>query len=230
MANRWVRYLQQAKGMDFSPPPGRKKFTRKEWEIIQQYRTPRQVQNFLRQLPYNWEKKGSRQRTFRGVVRHGEAQCLEGALTAATILEQHGYPPILLDMDSQDGLGHTLFLFEYRGLLGAVARSRDAGLHGRQPVFRTLLQLVRSYADPYVDGSGRLINYGVFDLRRLRGCNWRLSSRNVWAVEKKLTGMRHKRFHMSDRRYKTMLRRYLAFREKHPAPPVTYYANRYQWM
>ncbi|MFQ5745569.1 MAG: hypothetical protein ACE5HV_18620, partial [Acidobacteriota bacterium] len=168
------------------PPPGREAFRPKEWALIQVCRTPRQVQAFLRALPYNREKKGETLRSFRGVVRHWQAHCLEAALTAATILEQHGYPPLLLDFESQDNLDHVLFLFRRRGRYGTVARSRDAGLHGRKPVFRTLRQLVLSYVDPYVDASGRITGYGVLDLRRLRRCDWRLSPRNVWAVSQAL--------------------------------------------
>jgi hypothetical protein len=213
-----------------SPAPGKEVFRPKEWALIQKYRTPRQVQAFLRALPYNWEKKGETLRSFRGVLRHGQAHCLEAALTAAILLEQHGYPPLLLDFDSQDNLGHVLFLFRHRGRYGTVARSRDAGLHGRKPVFRTLRQLVLSYVDPYVDGSGRITSYGVFDLRRLRRCNWRLSPRNVWAVERALLRKRQRKLKTSDRRYRAMLRRYLAFREKHPHRPAVFYSNRHQWM
>jgi hypothetical protein len=139
----------------FPPPPGREQFRPKEWAIIQKYRTPQQVQQFLRALPYNWERKGETLRSFRGVVLHWQAHCLEAALTAATILEQHGYPPLLLDFESQDRLDHVVFLFRRRGRYGTVARSRDAGLHGRRPVHRSLRRLVMSYVDPYVDGSGR---------------------------------------------------------------------------
>ena len=213
-----------------SQPPGREAFTRKEWGIIQKHRTPKQVQDFLRSLPYNWGKRGTTQRTFRGVVNHGETQCLEAALAAATILEQHGYPPLLLDMESQDGLGHTLLLFQHRGLYGTVARSRDAGLHGRKPVYRTLLELVKSYADPFVDRTGRLTHWAVYDLRRLRRCDWRLSVRNVWKVERTLLAIRHKRFAFSDRRYHLLHRRYLSFRERYPDRPVTYYDSRPQWL
>ena len=213
-----------------SPAPGKEAFRPKEWALIQKYRTPRQVQAFLRALSYNWEKKGETLRSFRGVLRHGQAHCLEAALTAAILLEQHGYPPLLLDFDSQDNLGHVLFLFRHRGRYGTVARSRDAGLHGRKPVFRTLRQLVLSYVDPYVDGEGRITSYGVFDLRRLRRCNWRLSPRNVWAVEQALLRKRQRKLKTSDRRYRAMLRRYLAFREKHPHRPATFYSNRHQWM
>lgn len=160
-------------------PSRREAFRPKEWSIIRKYRTPRQVQRFLNALPYNREKKGETLRTLRGIVRHWMAHCLEAALAAATILEQHGYPPLLLDLESKDNLDHVLFLFRKRSHYGTVARSRDAGLHGRKPVFRTLRALVMSYVDPYVDGSGRITGYGVLDLRALRRCDWHLSSRNV---------------------------------------------------
>lgn len=214
----------------FPPPPGKVAFRPKEWAVIERCRTPRQVQQFLRELPYNWEKKKETLRTFRGVVRHWQAHCLEGALTAATILEQHGYPPRLLDFESQDKLDHVIFLFRRRGRYGTVARSRDAGLHGRKPVFRTIRELVMSYVDPYVDGSGRITGYGVFDLRTLRNCDWRLSPRNVWAVERALIKLPHQKLKTSERRYQAILRQFRAFRKKHPGRPATFYANRHQWM
>ena len=214
----------------FPSPPDPTDFQPREWAVVRRLRTPQQVQRFLRALPYNWEKHGETLRTFRGVVRHWQAHCLEAALAAATILEQHGFAPLLLDFESQDKLDHVVFLFRHGGRYGTVARSRDAGLHGRKPVYRTIRQLVMSYVDPYVDGSGRIRGYGVLDLRTLRHTNWRLSARNVWAVERALIEMPHKKLTTSDRRYETMLRQYLAFREKYPDRPATFYANRHEWL
>jgi hypothetical protein len=211
-------------------PPSRSSFFRSEWAIIQKYRTPRQVQEFLRGLPYNWEEKGETLRTFRGVVRHFRAHCLEAALTAATIMEQHGYPPLLLDLESQDNLDHVLFLFRERGRWGTVARSRDFGLHGRKPVFRTVRDLAMSYADPFVDGSGRLVGYGIADLRTLVKCDWRLASRSVRDVEKALIAMPHKEVGTSDRRYEQMLKKFRAFREKHPSGPADFYSGQEKWL
>ncbi len=222
-----VRPRGEGRGL---PTPGRKAFRPEEWRIIKACRTPRQVQAFLRGLPYNREKQKETLRTFRGVVRHWSAHCLEAALAAATILEQHGYPPLLLDLESRDNLDHVLFLFRRRGRWGTVARSRDAGLHGRRLVFRTLRQLVMSYVDPYVDGSGRIKGYGVADLRKLVGCDWRLSPRNVWAVERALIKLPHKKLRTSDRRYRAMLRRYRAFRKRFPDRPATFYLSRHQWL
>ena len=232
MGSGVLEIMRQRKTSPKSPSaaPPREAFRAKEWEVIRKCRTPRQVQEFLRALPYNWEKKKETLRTFRSVVRHWSAHCLEGALTAATILEQHGYPPLLLDLESQDMLDHVLFLFRQRGRWGTVARSRDAGLHGRKPVFRTLRQLVMSYVDPYVDGSGRITGYGVADLRKLVKGDWRLSPRNVWEVERALINMPHKKLRTSDRRYQAMLGRYQEYRRKHPTGPVTFYSNRHQWL
>ena len=44
-------------------------------------------------------------RSFRGVVRHQTAHCLEAALAAAVILEQHGFPPLVLSFESIDRAG-----------------------------------------------------------------------------------------------------------------------------
>lgn len=210
------------------PPP--EAFRAKERAIIERCRNPQQVQNFLRALPYNWERRRETLRTFRGVVKHWKAHCLEGALVAATVLEQHGYPPLLLDLESQDKLDHVLFLFRYGGRWGTVARSRDFGLHGRKPVFRTIRQLVMSYVDPYVDGSGRIVGYGVADLRTIVRSDWRLSSGDVWEVERALIRMPHRALKTSERRYQAMLRQFRAFRERQPTGPADFYAGQASWL
>ena len=92
-----------------------------------------------------------------------------------------------------------LFLFKKRGRWGTIARSRDAGLHGRKPVFRTIRHLVMSYVDPYVDGVARIVGYGVADLRTLVKCDWRLSSKYVKEVERALIVMPHKSIKTSER-------------------------------
>src|SRR5256886_5520927 len=132
-------------------PPRREAFTAKEMRLIQRLSTPRRVQGWLTSLPYNWERDGGTMRSFREVVKRNEAHCLEAAVSAAVILEQHGHPPLLLDIESVDLLDHVLFVFQNNGLWGSIARSRDIGLHGRKPVFRNLRQLVWSYFDPYIE-------------------------------------------------------------------------------
>ncbi|MGH2452142.1 MAG: hypothetical protein ACRDF5_00040 [bacterium] len=212
-----------------SAPPA-DAFTPREWRLIDRLRTPEAVQRFLRRLPYNWEKKGETQRSFRQVVRRGQAHCMEAALVAAVILEQHGYPPLVLSFDSQDNLDHIIFVFRRRGRWGAVARSRDAGLHGRRPVFRSIRDLAWSFFDPYVDFTGRLQGYQLVDLRALDGYDWRFSPRNMWKVEKFLVYTPHRPMRSSDRRYRRLLRAFQEFRRRRPRAPAAYYKGRERWM
>src|SRR4051812_40703447 len=174
-----------------SGKPTKRDFTAREWEIVETMRTPARVQRFLSQMPYNWERCGATLRSFREVVRRGEAHCLEAALAAAAILEQHGYPPLLMSLESQDKLDHVIFVFKHRGLWGGVARSRDLGLHGRRPVFRTLRELAWSYFDTYVDKTGRITGYGLGNLYELGNYDWRFSPKNVWKVERYLQEIPH---------------------------------------
>ncbi len=210
--------------------PTRESFTTREWKIIQSHRTPARAQRYLSRLPYNWEKRGGTLRSFREVVRRGEAHCLEAALAAGCILEQHGYPPLLLSFESQDKLDHVLFVFQEDGLWGSIGRSRDLGLHGRRPVFRNLRQLVWSYFDTYIDHTGRITGYGLADLRDLGGYDWRFSPRNVWKVERHLQEIPHRALRASDRRYERLLARYKEFRAEHPTGHLTDYASRDVWM
>ncbi len=196
-------------------PVNKRAFTARERRLIAQLRTPLEVQAYLREFLYNRENTF---RTFRGVVASGRAHCAEAMLFAATVLSEHGFPPLVLDLESQDGLDHVLFLYRRNGRWGTVARSRDEGLHGRKPVFRTLPQLVRSYMDPYVDGEGRIVGFGVANLDELTRADWRLSPRSVWSVERALIAMPHTRIAMPRDRYERALCRFKDFKARHPRP------------
>ncbi len=212
-----------------SPPP-RAVFTRREWAIVRTHRTPGAVQRYLNGLRYNRERHGETLRSFREVIRRGEAHCLEAALVAAVILEQHGYPPQVLSFESQDGIDHVIFVFKRRGRWGSVARSRDAGLHGRRPVFRSIRDLVWSYFDPYVDLTGRIKGYALAPLADLGTYDWRFARRNIWKVEQYLLRIRHRRLRSSNARYRRLLDTYKTFRSQHPTAPAVYYGGRNRWM
>jgi hypothetical protein len=209
----------------------RPSFTARERRLIARLRTPRLVQRWLNGLPYNTEPPPGRAtlRSFRGVVRTGTAHCLEAALAAAVVLEQHGYPPLVLSFESIDELDHVLFVYQRGGRWGSIARSRDPGLHGRKPVFRTARDLALSYVDPYIDFTGRITAYTVIDLRVLMGdYDWRLSERNVWKVEEKLLEAPHRPIRSSDARIDRLRRWYREYRAAHGRKP-TEYRHRHTW-
>jgi hypothetical protein len=210
--------------------PDRDAFTSREWRLVQSLDTPLRVQRWLNEMPYNEERDGETLRTFRGVVRTGRAHCLEGALAAAVILEQHGHPPLVMSIESKDWLDHVVYLYQENGRWGAVARSRDPGLHGRKPRFRTPRGVAQSYIEGYVDYTGRVRGYGVCHLdAALPGYDWRLSNRSVWKVERLLIDWPHRKIKTSDARYRALLKRYVAHRERYGVKPWRYFTGRERW-
>lgn len=206
--------------------------TPRERRLIGRLRGPAAVQAWLNALPYNTEANGETLRSFREVVRTGRAHCLEAALFAAVVLEHHGFPPLVLSFESQDNLDHVIFIYRQGGGWGSIARSRDPGLHGRKPVFATPRALARSYVDPYVDDTGRVLGFGVCNLAdAMGGYDWRWSRKNVWKVERVLIDWPHDRLPTSDARYHALRKRYRAYRAAHDGrKPIACYSGREKWM
>jgi hypothetical protein len=208
--------------------PPRDAFIARERRLISRLRTPAAVQAFLNALPYNTEREGETLRSFRGVVRTVSAHCLEAALFAAVVLEQHGYPPLVLSFESVDLLDHVIFVYRERGRWGSVARSRDPGLHGRKPRFTTARALALSYVDPYIDYTGEVRGYAVVDMRTLGTYDWRLADTNIWKAERLLLDYPHHRIRSSRARIARLRTRYRQFRERHGMKPI-YYGGRESW-
>jgi hypothetical protein len=208
----------------------RPRLTPAERRVVTRCRSPQATQRWIRSLRYNWERDGDTLRSFRAVVRHRSAHCLEAAIAAAAVMEQHGYPPLLLDLESRDHLDHVVFAFRANRRWGAVGGSRDVGLWGRRPVFPSAEALARSYYDPYIDLTGRIVAYAVVDLRELGGYDWRFSGRNVWKVERFLIDARHRAMPTSYRRYIRLRERYREFIATHDPRDTPFKSGRRHWM
>ena len=213
-----------------SPTPTALPFTPHERRLIARLRTPAAVQAWLNALPYNTEPPPDRPtlRTFRGVVARRTAHCLEAALTTAVILEQHGWTPMVMSLESIDQLDHVVFVYQRAGRWGSIGRSRDPGLHGRKPVFRSLRDLAWSYFEGYIDRTGCITAYGAIDLRVLGGYDWRLATGNVWKVERMLFQIPHTRLRFSQARVDRLRRRYVAYLDAHDGRKPLYY-DRSRW-
>jgi hypothetical protein len=205
-------------------------FTPAERALIRRLDTPARVQRWLNEVAYNTEQHGPTQRSFRPVARTRTAHCMEAALFAAVVLEQHGYPPLVMSLESQDWLDHVIFIYKHESGWGSIGRSRDPGLHGRRPVFRSPGALARSYCDAYVDYTGRVTGYGVANLgAAMGGYDWRLTTKNVWKVEQMLIDLPHRKIASSTRRYRVLLRNYTAYRAAHGDRKPIYYRGREKW-
>lgn len=208
-------------------PPPLSVHPHKIQDLICRLRTPKQVQKWISSLKYN---PSDTLRTLGGVVRTNKAHCLEAALAAAAILEYHGYPSLILDLESADRLDHTLFLYRHQGKYGTIGMSRDMGLYGRKPVYPNVRSLALSYAAPYIDHQAALQSYSVLDLRNLKRDTWRFSNKNVWYVERELRAVRHSRLKLSPAYVRNWRRKYATLKRLHPKDQLRFYTNRHHWV
>ncbi len=167
--------------------------------------TPFEVQRHILSMPYNHEPDGETIRSAERTLRDHTGHCLETAFAAAALLEPHGYPPLILSLESKDLMDHVVFIFRENGLWGSIGRSRETGLQGRKPQFRSVRDLMWSYYDPYIDDTSRLIGYQIFHLDETQA-DWRYSEQNLWRIQWFLCEEKHIPIKSSDNRYKRVQR------------------------
>lgn len=177
-------------------------------KLSRKYSTPEKVQKYLRSFKYNQEKDGETLRSALATYKAQKAHCLEAAFLAAAILEHCGYPPLVMSLESIDNLDHVIFVYQKNGKWGSVGRSRDEGLHGRKPLFKTLRDLALSYYEPYIDQTGCITGFQIAHLDDSKS-NWRLSQRNVWKAEDFLIDLCHVKIPFNKARYKRLHQRYV---------------------
>lgn len=126
--------------------------------------SPAAIQRYLDELPYVAEE---RDRCPLDVIKDGQCHCLDGGLFAALALRRTGEPGLLIDLvPARDRNGnnldddHVLALYRRRGAWGAVAKSNFAWLRFREPVYRSLRELVMSYFEVY---------FSILGVKVLRG-------------------------------------------------------------
>jgi hypothetical protein len=167
-------------------------FTPGEARVLRRLDSPRKVQDFLDALDYDTVGKACR--SPRRVLREGRVQCLDGALLAAAALRFHGDPPLVLDLEAEQDTDHVLAVFRRRGAWGAIARSNYSGLRYREPVYRTLRELVMSYFESYCnlrrEKTLRRYSHPV-SLARFDARSWMTTEEDCAFVAFHLVGIRH---------------------------------------
>ena len=169
-------------------------FDATERSVFRRLETPEKIQRFLDDLAYNKEKGGPTCRSPRRVLRDRTAQCMEGALFAAAALRMIGHPPLLLDLEAVRDDDHVLAVYRSHGHWGAVAKSNYSGLRYREPVYRTLRELVMTYFEHYCNlrAEKTLRNYSrPVNLRRFDHIAWMTSEEDVWVVPEYLCVISH---------------------------------------
>ena len=165
--------------------------------MLRRLNRPDKIQRFLdKEVGYNKEPDGPTCRSPRGVLRTGVAHCMEGALVAAAALAFHGHPPLLVDLEAVRDDDHVLAVFRAGCAWGAVAKSNYSGLRFREPVYRSLRELVMSYFEHYynLQGEKTLRSYSrPVNLNRFARFHWMTSEGEVWMIPEHLVEIPHTR-------------------------------------
>lgn len=164
----------------------------RETAFLRRLSPPHRIQRFLDECAY--DVRGRSCRSPRRLLRERRAQCMDGALFAAAALRAQGHPPLILDLESVRDDDHVIAVFRRHGQWGAIARSNYSGLRYREPVYRTLRELVMSYFESYFNlrrektlrRYSRPVNLARFDAR-----GWMTDERDLWYIPEHLCTIPH---------------------------------------
>lgn len=162
--------------------------------IFKKLAAPAEIQDYLNTIPFNFEKDGETCRSVEESLGAGTAHCFEGALIAAYALERLGHKPLLLDLKTTtNDFEHVVALFKVDGCWGAISKTNHAVLRYREPVYKTIRELVMSYFHEYflADGRKTLRSYSKpFNLKKF-GTHWVDSKEPLWDIDRALDRSPH---------------------------------------
>jgi hypothetical protein len=168
--------------------------TEEEIKILKELDTPYKIQQFLDNIPRNFEPEGDTCMSPRTVLKNNLCHCIEGAMLAYTIFLIHGKKAFLLDLTAtNEDLDHVIVVFKEAGYWGAISKSNYAVLRYREPIYKTIRELVMSYFNEYLDQHGKktLRSYSKPVTLSKLGHEWITSEKNVWEVPEFLIKTKH---------------------------------------
>jgi hypothetical protein len=128
-----------------------RQLSREERKSFERFKSPFDIQLFLNGIKYNPDYITSSPRV---ILQKKTANCFEGALFAAAVLRMLGHKPLIVDLMAENDDDHVIAVFKQNNLYGAVAKSNTTTLRFREPVYRSIRELVMSYFDFYFNTLG----------------------------------------------------------------------------
>ena len=167
--------------------------TRSEARLLASLTPEWRIQEFL-DTKLLYDTQGGGCRSPRRVIRDGLCQCMDGAIFAAAALRMQGRPPLILDLEAEQDDDHVLAVFKTKHGWGAIGRSNYSGLRYREPVYRSIRELVMSYFESYFNlrrektlrAYSRPVNLSRFDK-----VQWMTTEEDVWDIPNHLVKIPH---------------------------------------
>lgn len=166
-------------------------WTTAELIILKELNSPGRVQDYLDQIPYN---STTETRSPKWMMIKKRAHCVEGALFAAFCLRRLGHKPLVIDMRAVNDDDHVIAVYQKNHRWGAIAKSNFTTLRLREPVYKSIRELVMSYFDFYFNSLGEktLRAYSTpLDLSRFDQQEWETTEADLEFISMHLDNMRH---------------------------------------
>lgn len=148
--------------------------SKKELSVLRKLNTPIKIQNYLDNIPTNFELDNETYMSPRRVLKTNTAHCFEGALLAALALWVNGYKPLIIDMKAiHPDVDHVIAPYKINGYWGCISKTNHATIRFRDPVYKTIRELAMSYFHEwFMDKNGKktLRSFSApYDLRKFKG-------------------------------------------------------------
>lgn len=170
-----------------TPPEGLpvSDFSEAEKKFFKTLDTPAKVQDFLDTIPMNHEVAQETNYSALETLRQYQGHCIEGAQLGAYIMSLNGHPAYLMDMIAHEDDCHNIVPFRVNGKWGALSVSNHASLRWRNPVYRTIRELMLSYFDDYMNGKGERTLHAYtqpYNMDIVFGPRWAQRRGDVWPI------------------------------------------------
>ncbi len=165
-----------------------------ERRLLTSLRTPGRIQDYLDELPINFEHGGETYMSVRRTIQSRTAHCFEGALVAAAALAYHGQKPLIMDLRATTHEDHVVTLFKVNDHWGAFSKTNHSTLRYRDPIYLSVRELAASYFHEYIEGDGSKImrEYSApFDLSRYAPEKWVTAGEELFHIMEALDASRH---------------------------------------
>lgn len=162
-----------------------------ERALLRKMTSPDKIQAFLDSIDYNPDYEC---RSPRWVINRKKAHCFEGAIFAAAALRSLGHRPLLIDMKAFNDDDHVIAIYKVDNHWGALAKSNFTTLRSREPVYRSVRELIMSYFDFFFNtlGEKTLRSYSLpLDLSIFDNRNWATTDEDLEYIGDKIESLKH---------------------------------------
>jgi hypothetical protein len=166
-------------------------WTPSERRFLRSLSTPHRIQNFLDELDYNPVDDAASPRY---ILLTRDAHCLEGGLLAAAALEFQGLSPLMVSLQAENDDHHVITVYKSLSGWGSISKSNTTLLRGRDPIYRSIRELVMSYFEFYFNLNGQKSLYAYsdpIDLNKFNHWEWRTTDNNLVDMGKSFNDIDH---------------------------------------